>query len=136
MSIRKVMKLDIIKHLVENVILWTSMLICLTKLSRYLPMPTRKDFKVEKCTDCLRVTRTDIPGDKHTHCKSKHLAETIINNVCSEKIPLHSHSRTLESMKRLSCNEKYIKKIEEILNVRNQKGRKQSYFNPGIKKSF
>ena len=99
-------------------------------------MPTRKDFKIEKCEDCIRITRTDVDGDLHTHVKSKHLAETIINNVCSEKIPLHSHSRTLESMKRLSDNEKYIKKIEEILEVRKQKGRKQNYFNPGIKKSF
>ena len=99
-------------------------------------MPTRKDFRVEKCEDCIRITRTDVDGDLHTHVKSKHLAETIINNVCSEKIPLHSHSRTLESMKRLSDNEKYIKKIEEILEVRKQKGRKQNYFNPGIKKSF
>ena len=99
-------------------------------------MPTRKDFKIEKCEDCIRITRTDIDGDLHTHVKSKKLAETIINNVCGEKIPLHSHSRTLESMKRLSCNEKYIKKIEEILEVRKQKGRKQNYFNPGIKKSF
>ena len=99
-------------------------------------MPTRKDFKIEKCDDCLRITRLDVMGDLHTHCKSKKLAETIINNVCSEKIPLHSHSRTLESMKRLSDNEKYIKKIEDILTVRKQKGMKQHYFNPGIKKSF
>ena len=99
-------------------------------------MPTRKDFRVDKCEDCIRITRTDVDGDLHTHIHSKKLAETIINNVCSEKIPLHSHSRTLESMKRLSDNKKYIKKIEEILEVRKQKGRKQNYFNPGIKKSF
>lgn len=99
-------------------------------------MPTRKDFRVDKCDDCIRITRTDIDGDKHTHVKSKHLAETIINNVCSEKIPLHAHSRTLESMKRLSCNEKYVNKINELLNTRMNKGRKQSYHNPGIKKSF
>ena len=99
-------------------------------------MPTRKDFKIEKCEDCIRITRTDVDGDLHTHIRSKKLAETIITNVCSEKIPLHSHSRTLESMKRLSDNEKYIKKIEEILIVRKQNGRKQNYFNPGIKKSF
>lgn len=99
-------------------------------------MPTRKDFKIEKCDDCIRVTRIDVEGDKHTHIKSKHLAETIINNVCSEKIPLHSHSRTLESMRRLSCNEAYIKKINEILEVRKQKGKKQTYHNSGIKKSF
>ena len=99
-------------------------------------MITRKDFKVEKCVDCIRITRTDVAGDLHTHVHSKKLAETIINNVCSEKIPLRSHSRTLESMKRLSDNGKYIEKIEEILNVRRQKGKKQTYHNYGIKKSF
>ena len=99
-------------------------------------MPTQKDFRVDKCDDCIRITRTDVQGDLHTHVHSKHLAETIINNVCNEKIPLHSHSRTLESMKRLSCNERYIKKIDEILEVRKKKGRKQHYVNPGIKKSF
>ena len=99
-------------------------------------MPTRKDFRIDKCEDCIRITRIDVEGDLHTHVHSKKLAETIINNVCSEKIPLRSHSRTLESMKRLSDNGKYIEKIEEILNVRRQKGKKQTYHNYGIKKSF
>lgn len=99
-------------------------------------MPTRKNFKVEKCLDCIRITRIDVDGDLHTHCKSKRLAETIISNVCSEKIPLYSHFRTLESMKRLSDNEKYIEKINEILEVRRQKGKKQPYCNSGLKKSF
>lgn len=99
-------------------------------------MPTRKDFTINKCDNCLRITRIDIPGDKHTHVHSRKLAETIINNVCSEKIPLHSHSYTLKSMIRLSNNEKYISKINEFLKTREQKGKKQSYINPGIKKSF
>ena len=99
-------------------------------------MPTRKDFKVEKCDDCLRITRINVEGDLHTHVHSRKLAETIINNVCSEKIPLHSHSRTLVSMKRLSDSKQYIEKIDELLMVREQKGRKQPYINPGVKKSF
>ncbi len=99
-------------------------------------MPTRKDFRIEKCIDCLRIARIDVDGDLHTHVKSRKLAETIINNICGEKIPLHSHSRTLVSMKRLSNNSEYVKKIDELLNVRKQKGRKQTYVNPSIKKSF
>ena len=98
-------------------------------------MPTRKDFKVERCTDCLRITRTDVDGDFHTHVKSKRLAETIISNVCSEKIPLHSHSRTLESMARLSDNEVYVNKIKKLIETRMNKG-KQKYVNPSIKKTF
>lgn len=98
-------------------------------------MPTRNDFRIEQCDDCIRITRTDIEGDLHTHLHSKKLAETIISNVCSEKIPLHSHTRTLESMKRLSNNENYINKINKLLMVRKQKGQKQTYYNPAIKKS-
>jgi len=99
-------------------------------------MPKRSDFRIDHCDDCLRITRLDISGNMHTHVKSRQLAETIIKNVCSEKIPLHSHSRTLVCMKRLSDNNEYIKKINELLAGRKQKGRKQPYVNPGIKKSF
>ena len=99
-------------------------------------MPTRKDFRIDKCEDCLRITRLDVEGDLHTHVHSRKLAETIISNVCSEKIPLHSHSHTLVSMKRLSDSKQYIEKIDELLMVREQKGRKQTYYNPVIKKSF
>lgn len=99
-------------------------------------MPTRKDFRIDKCNDCLRITRLDIDGDFHTHIQSHKLAETIVNNVCSEKIPLHSHSRTLVSMKHLSNNEQYIKNINELLKTREQKDRKQTYYNSSIKKSF
>lgn len=99
-------------------------------------MPVRKDFTIDKCIDGLRITRLDVDGDKHCHLKSRKLAETIINNVCSEKIPLYSHSRTLVCMARLSDNENYIQKIDKLLAVRKQKGKKQSYYNPTVKKSF
>lgn len=98
-------------------------------------MPTRKDFVISKCDDCLRITRIDISGDFHTHVHSRKLAETIISNVCSEKIPLHSHSRTLESMARLSDNEVYVNKIRRLIETRINKG-KQKYVNPGVKKTF
>lgn len=97
-------------------------------------MPTLKDFSIEKCKDCIRITRLDIKGDKHCHVTSRKLAETIIRNVCSGKIPLHSRSRTLKSMARLSDDKNYIKKIQEILDVRNQKGKQQVYVNSNISK--
>ena len=33
-------------------------------------MPTRKDFRIDKCDDCIRITRTDVQGDLHTHVHS------------------------------------------------------------------
>ena len=96
-------------------------------------MPTLKDFSIEKCKDCIRITRLDIKGDKHCHVTSRKLAETIIHNVCSGKIPLHSRSYTLISMMRLSDDKNYIKKIQKILDVRERKD-KQTYVNCNISK--
>ena len=97
---------------------------------------TEKDFKIDKLKDgSFRVTRTDINGDYHTHMKSKRLAKTVICNVCYDKIPLNSRNYTLISMYRLSNDEKYREKIQEILDTRKQKGKKDDYFNPGRKRS-
>ena len=97
---------------------------------------TEKDFKIERIQDgSFRVTRTDIDGDYHTHMKSKQLAKTVIHNVCYDKIPLNSRDYTLISMYRLSNDEKYRSKIQEILDTRKQKGKKDYYYNPSRKRS-
>lgn len=97
---------------------------------------TEKDFRIDRLQDnSFRITRTDIDGDYHTHMNSKRLAIVIIHNVCSGKIPLNSHNYTLKSMYRLSNDEKYRAKINEILEVRKQKGKKDYYYNPGRKHS-
>lgn len=89
------------------------------------------DFTVDRLMDgTFRITRTDIAGDFHTHMKSKKLAKTVIHNVCYGKIPLNSRDYTLISMWRLSNNEEYRKKIDEILENRKQRGRKSQYYNP------
>lgn len=97
---------------------------------------TEKDFKIEKIKDgSFRVTRTDIYGDYHTHMKSKRLAKTVIHNVCYGKIPLNSRNYILISMYRLSNDEKYRGKIQEILDIRKQKEKKDDYYNPNRKHS-
>lgn len=94
------------------------------------------NFKIDRLKDgSFRVTRTDIKGDYHTHMLSKRLAKTVIHNVCYDKIPLNSRNYTLISMYRLSDNEKYRSKIQEILETRKQKGKKNNYYNPSRKHS-
>lgn len=96
---------------------------------------TEKDFKIDRLKDnTFRITRTDISGDLHTHMKSKRLAIVTIHNVCAGKIPLNSRDYTLESMYRLSDDETYKMKIKEILDCRKQKGKRQNYYNPHLKK--
>ena len=97
---------------------------------------TEKDFKIEKIQDgSFRVTRINIDGDYHTHMKSEQLAKTVIYNVCNGKIPLNSRDYTLISMYRLSDDKKYRKKIQNILDTRKQKGKKDNYYNPSRKHS-
>lgn len=97
---------------------------------------TEKNFRIDRLQDeTFRVTRTDINGDYHTHMKSKRLAIAVIRNVCTGKIPLNSRDYTLMSMYRLSDNEDYRNKIKEILEVRQRKGKKDNYYNPGRKDS-
>lgn len=97
---------------------------------------TENDFEINRLKDgTFRITRTDIPGDYHTHTKSKRLAMTVIHNVCIGKLPFNSRNYTLESMYRLSDNEDYRNKIKEILEVRQRKGKKDNYYNPGRKDS-
>ena len=100
-----------------------------------MPMD-EKDFKIDRLQDgSFRVTRTDIDGDYHTHMISKRLAKTVIHNVCYGKIPLNSRDYTLISMYRLSNDAEYREKIQEILDTRKQKGKKDNYYNPGRKRS-
>ncbi len=95
-----------------------------------------QDFAIDKLQDgTFRVTRTDIEGDYHTHMKSKQLAKTAIHNVCYSKIPLNSRDYTLVSMYRLSDDENYRDKIQQILDTRQQKGKKNDYYNPSRYKS-
>lgn len=97
---------------------------------------TKNDFAIDRLLDgTFRVRRTDIEGDLHTHLKSRKLANTIIQNICAKKIPLNSRNYTLQSMYRLSSDVDYKQKIQDILECRNQKGKKQNYYNPSRKKS-
>lgn len=95
--------------------------------------PKPENFRIDKCDDCIRITRIDTQNDMHTHCKSKRISGQIIQNVCNEKIPHHSSIRTLESMARLTCNREYKEKILELIKTKKSKGKKQDYYNPILK---
>lgn len=92
-------------------------------------MINKENFRIDKCQDCYRVTRTDVEGDLHIHIRSLRLCELVINAVCKEKIPLYLSKRCLVSAQRLSTNQEYIAKIDRVLHTNKSKGQKQSYVN-------
>jgi len=96
--------------------------------------PNSEDFRIERTIDGnFRVTRTDIYGDRHSHFKSRKLATKVIHNVCNWKMPLDTSDYALESMYRLSDDENYRDKIQELLETRKSKSKK-FYMNPHKKK--
>lgn len=67
--------------------------------------------------------------DGHTHLRSKKRAKDLIRNVLSGGIPRHYDLYSLGSLKRLSNDENYQRKVTELIRVRRNKGAKLAYRN-------
>ena len=69
----------------------------------------------------------------HTHLKHFQAAKTAIDLVLNRKIPRSTHGYYLTSLIRLSEDDLYINKIYELLESREQKGKKSRYYNSRYK---
>ncbi|SHK23081.1 hypothetical protein [Paramaledivibacter caminithermalis] len=78
----------------------------------------------------INVTKVNKYGfDKaHTHIKSKIVAKTIKNNVLYNRFPKTRNEYLLKSHIRISNNENYIRKIQQLIDTRKNKGN-QRYIN-------
>lgn len=99
-----------------------------------MPMEKYRGYRIEKTRTGHRITLDD-GSDKHSHIRSKLFCKKLIDYVIDEKIPKRTSNYILTSLTRLSTNENYIKKVNELLKVRNNK-KKQTYYNQHIKKNF
>lgn len=72
----------------------------------------------------INLTKVNKYGFKnaHTHIKSKMVARTIRNNVMYDRFPKTRNEYLLTSHIRVSNNESYIKKIEQLIKTRRSKG--------------
>lgn len=71
----------------------------------------------------------------HTHLKHFDAAKTAIDLVINKKVPRSTDGYYLISLIRLSEDDYYIKKINELLESRKQKGKKEKYYNSSHKLS-
>ncbi|MCR8745002.1 hypothetical protein [Romboutsia lituseburensis] len=71
----------------------------------------------------------------HTHLKHFEAAKTAVDLVINKKIPKSTDGYYLSSLIRLSDDDKYISKINDLIETREQKGKKSKYYNPGYKLS-
>lgn len=70
----------------------------------------------------------------HTHLNNYKQALYIIDCVKGKKIPTSFSKYLLISLVRLSADKNYIIKVEELINTREQKGKKGNYHNQGGRK--
>lgn len=92
-----------------------------------------KGFYIDKTVTGYRICRQD-DMKRHTHLKNLSPSYKLIDNVIARKIPRRCSCYYLESHCRLSDDETYIRKIKEYIDVKQNKGKKQYYYNPHKKK--
>lgn len=94
---------------------------------------TYKGFYIDKTTTGYRICRQD-DMKRHTHLKNLNASYSLVDNVNAGKIPIRCSYYYLESHCRLSYDDNYIRKIKEYVEVKQNKGVKQRFFNPHKKK--
>ena len=92
-----------------------------------------KGFYIDKTTTGYRICRQDNTKI-HTHLHNLNPSYKLIDNVVARKMPRRCSCYYLESHCRLSSDETYIRKIKEYIEVKQNKGIRQRYFNPHKKK--
>ena len=88
-----------------------------------------KNYYIDKTKTGYRVSSIQS-SKRHTHLRHRNACYKLINNVVAKKIPRRCSCYYLESHARLSNDEEYTRKIREYIEVKQNKSKKQNYYNP------
>lgn len=92
-----------------------------------------KGFFIDKTKTGYRVSKqSDI--SVHSHLHNKNPCFVLIDNVVNKRIPKRCNLYYLQSHIRLTTDELYKQKLIDYYNVKQNKGKKDLYFNPNKKK--
>lgn len=87
-------------------------------------------FKIYRVGNGYVVHNADYDFvEKHTHISQLKTAKQVIYFVKKQKIPKTFSAYLLTSLIRLSDDEHYCQKIQLLLQIRKQKGKKERYVN-------
>lgn len=92
-----------------------------------------KGFFIDKTDTGYRVSN-QLNSSIHTHLRNKNPCFKLIGNVKSKKIPRRCGFYYLKSHIRLAEDEEYKRKLKDYYDVKFNKGKKQNYYNPRLKK--
>ena len=94
----------------------------------------KKEFMIFQVKEGYIAYNTKKPFEEgHTHLKNFNAAKKAIELVINKKIPKSTNAYYLTSLIRLTNDEKYMVKIEELIETRAQKGKKDKYYNVGYR---
>ncbi|WP_042275194.1 hypothetical protein [Faecalimicrobium dakarense] len=94
----------------------------------------RKEFMIFQVKEGYVVYNTKKSFQEgHTHLKHFEAAKTAIDLVINKKVPKSTDGYYLSSLIRISDDDKYISKINELIESREQKGKKDKYYNSRYK---
>lgn len=91
-------------------------------------------FYIDKTEHGYRIYRMSDPKI-HTHLKNLQPAYRLIDNVNNKCIPHKCGLYYLESHVRLSDDDTYTAKIKDYMTVKQNRGKKQYYYNPSRKRA-
>lgn len=89
-----------------------------------------RGFEIVRTIDgSFRVTKIGSETDQHTHLESKRACFNVVDDVLAKKLPMKRCKWYIVSMIRLTDDEDYKAKLQEILTTREQRGKKEKYVN-------
>ncbi|MEG2789578.1 MAG: hypothetical protein RR942_17345 [Romboutsia sp.] len=90
----------------------------------------RKEFIIFQVKEGYIAYNTKkVFEEGHTHLKHFNAAKKAIDLVISKKIPKSTNVYYLTSLIRLTNDDNYIEKINELIDIRSKKGKKEKYYN-------
>lgn len=96
----------------------------------------KKEFMIFQVKEGYIVYNTKkVFQEGHTHLRHFEAAKTAVDLVINRKIPKSTDGYYLASLIRLSEDDVYIRKINELIKTREEKGKKEKYVNSGCKVS-
>lgn len=92
-----------------------------------------KGYFIDKTEHGYRISKqSDI--SIHTHLKNISACYKLVDNVVNHKIPTRCGLYYIQSHIRLTVCEEYKQKLQDYYDVKLNKGKKQTFYNPHKKK--
>jgi hypothetical protein len=86
-------------------------------------------FRTSKKKEFMVINTSKEFKQGHTHLKSFEMAKYLVQLAKAKKINNSLSPYLLTSLKRISVEENYIAKLEELIAVKRAKGKKRAYYN-------